>query len=570
VPDLEMGTDVGPLPPPPSSATHKPPNRGKGTQPAYEGVLRFAGYEIVERIGKGRYGEVYQAQQTGLNRMVTIEFLGQLDVLASEKRSFRHIIETLVRLGHKHILHVYDVGENLRGNYHATESYCSTLAERLELSALTPHEILRVALAVGKALEAAHKKNIIHGDVCAANVHWVEEGTVKLGGFGLARLMSDKESDAVDDMAELGKLMRECGATLPAELETIAQRCVAGSKAEDVVVALEECEHRWNEQASDERQVGFMARQKAIFKTLFIFVLAVLLLLSFTLAGLLHSVDSASWLVDASFASTWVGAKGGTFENSAAIKMAGREGEPCIVGMVSWQRPGGGRVPVLLVGGAVKDDTQGPLAILDEGKRNKLQKENTIIVSGAEGERLGLSGKPDEPGIIDETHVRVVEQGEYPTSPFGPVVLCSVSTAQRVLKMSREETTFLLGGVGGAGVKTFTREALSLQLRERALFGSPLSYLWLGFALGLILVAGYLGGRFLSPNKGHSRAGLFVHVAIVILVATIVVQGMMRIVPLRENWPRAYTDSVLTFLAMALLLVIAGSARVRNSLRTLS
>jgi serine/threonine protein kinase len=140
--------------------------------------LRLGPYQIVGVIGAGGMGTVYQARDTRLNRLVAIK--------VSEARfsaRFEREARAVAALNHPHICTLYDVGPN----YLVME-----YVEGRPLHGPMPlAQALRLAIQMADALEAAHRKGIMHRDLKPGNVLVTgPEGHpgVKVLDFGLAQM----------------------------------------------------------------------------------------------------------------------------------------------------------------------------------------------------------------------------------------------------------------------------------------------------------------------------------------------------------------------------------------------
>ena len=146
-------------------------------------------YRIESRLGEGGMGVVYKAEDVHLSRPVALKFLH------SSTDAARLLAEAKAAgaISHPNICTIHEVDPE-----HAfiAMEYIDgrTLKARIDNRPLPADEALRIALAIGEGLRAAHAKGIIHRDIKSANVMVSESGDVKVMDFGLAR--SSAQADA--------------------------------------------------------------------------------------------------------------------------------------------------------------------------------------------------------------------------------------------------------------------------------------------------------------------------------------------------------------------------------------
>jgi predicted Ser/Thr protein kinase len=148
-------------------------------------------YLLNEELGRGGMGVVYKATQVTLNRTVAIKMLPPHLATSREYLArFRREAETLSRLSHEHIVHIYDVDESEGSHYIVMEfvdgpSLTSLMARR---GHLTPACARDVAMAVAGALTVAHRQGIVHRDIKPDNILVTSAGQPKLTDFGIAHM----------------------------------------------------------------------------------------------------------------------------------------------------------------------------------------------------------------------------------------------------------------------------------------------------------------------------------------------------------------------------------------------
>ena len=145
-------------------------------------------YEIEAPIGAGGMGEVYKARDTRLDRIVAIKVLPQhLAENDQTRQRFAREAKAISALSHPNICTLYDIGKE-DGIYFLVMEYIEgeTLAARLEQGALDKDAVLKTAIEIANALDAAHRQGFIHRDLKPGNIMLTRSGA-KLLDFGLAR-----------------------------------------------------------------------------------------------------------------------------------------------------------------------------------------------------------------------------------------------------------------------------------------------------------------------------------------------------------------------------------------------
>jgi serine/threonine-protein kinase len=149
---------------------------------------RLGPYAVLSPLGAGGMGEVYRARDTRLERDVAIKVLPRHLTQSFEFRQrFEREAKSISQLAHPNICTLHDVGHQDGIDYLVMELLeGASLADRLMKGPLPLDQVLGYGAEIASALDAAHRKWVVHRDLKPGNIMLTKTGA-RLLDFGLAK-----------------------------------------------------------------------------------------------------------------------------------------------------------------------------------------------------------------------------------------------------------------------------------------------------------------------------------------------------------------------------------------------
>ena len=152
----------------------------------------FPNLEILQLLGHGGMGAVYQAKQSNLDRIVALKILSpKLSMDPTFAERFTREAQALAKLAHPNIVMIFDFGIADDMHYLVMEYVDGVnLREAIAAGQIDSKQALGIVPQVCDALQFAHDQGVIHRDIKPENILIGKSGQVKIADFGLAKLQT--------------------------------------------------------------------------------------------------------------------------------------------------------------------------------------------------------------------------------------------------------------------------------------------------------------------------------------------------------------------------------------------
>lgn len=186
---------------------------------------RLGDFQLLQEIGRGGMGTVFEAEQLSMGRKVALKLLPFASLVAGRGlERFRNEVRAAACLNHPHIVPVYSVGEERGIHYYSMQlirgqSLAALIAElaeprsepaiahdastrrepvqrqrtwpELDVTSSRYRSAVRWGIEAASALQHAHDLGVLHRDIKPGNLLLDSDGKLYVTDFGLARISSD-------------------------------------------------------------------------------------------------------------------------------------------------------------------------------------------------------------------------------------------------------------------------------------------------------------------------------------------------------------------------------------------
>ena len=157
-------------------------------------------YELLQSIGAGAFGQVYLARRREDDVRVAVKKVELAGMDADACADTRNEVEILRRLSHPNVIRYHEARVERRV-LHIVMEYVSggDLAARLRddpPETFTEDRVMFLFAQICLAVRHLHDRGVLHRDLKTANIFVAERDIVKLGDFGISKVLGSRPGSA--------------------------------------------------------------------------------------------------------------------------------------------------------------------------------------------------------------------------------------------------------------------------------------------------------------------------------------------------------------------------------------
>ena len=151
-------------------------------------------YEEIRLLGEGSYGKAILSKRKQDNKYVVIKEIRMANLSKDDRDAALNEANLLSSLNYPYIIK-YEESFQERGCFYIVMEYANggDLAAKIRdrKTHFTENEVLHTFIQIALAIKYIHDRKILHRDLKAQNIFLMKDGTVKLGDFGIARVLEN-------------------------------------------------------------------------------------------------------------------------------------------------------------------------------------------------------------------------------------------------------------------------------------------------------------------------------------------------------------------------------------------
>jgi eukaryotic-like serine/threonine-protein kinase len=185
---------------------------------------RVAHFELLQRLGEGSFGEVWEAHDTKLDRRVAVKLPRRGELSARETELFLREARAAAQLRHPNIVAVFEIGQDGDQCYIVSELIAGqSVSQWLAARDVSYQQSARLCTTIALALDHAHRAGVVHRDLKPANVVMDAVDQPHLLDFGLAK------RDTAATLTLDGQLLGTLAYMSPEQARGAAHQCTGAS-----------------------------------------------------------------------------------------------------------------------------------------------------------------------------------------------------------------------------------------------------------------------------------------------------------------------------------------------------